>query len=165
MSKKFYKSRVIIFSIILLILIGFAFIQNKNLITDQTVNNPLFLQYKGDIYIDKKDKSLNLPFVFIDSTNSKLFNDLSDKIKSNNQYTSNDFLLFKDKTNNIEIYLKEADKGTPVRLVGMFVCVLCVCLTQSPLYLMLMAAIALVDRKSTRLNSSHVSESRMPSSA
>ena len=31
-----------------------------------------------------------------------------------------------------------------VRLVGMFVCVLCVCLTQSPLYLMLMAAIALV---------------------
>ena len=85
MSKKFSKSRVIIFSIILLILIGFAFIQNKNLITDQTVNNPLFLQYKGDIYIDKKDKSLNLPFVFIDSTNSKLFNDLSDKIKSNNQ--------------------------------------------------------------------------------
>ena len=65
MSKKFSKSRVIIFSIILLILIGFAFIQNKNLITDQTVNNPLFLQYKGDIYIDKKDKSLNLPFVFI----------------------------------------------------------------------------------------------------
>lgn len=112
MSKKFYKSRVIIFSIILLILIGFAFIQNKNLITDQTVNNPLFLQYKGDISIDKKDKSLNLPFVFIDSTNSKLFNDLSDKIKSNNQYTSNDFLLFKDKTNNIEIYLKEADKGS-----------------------------------------------------
>ena len=112
MSKKFYKSRVIIFSIILLILIGFAFIQNKNLITDQTVNNPLFLQYKGDIYIDKKDQSLNLPFVFIDSTNSKLFNDLSDKIKSNNQYTSNDFLLFKDKTNNIEIYLKEADKGS-----------------------------------------------------
>lgn len=112
MSKKFSKSRVIIFSIILLILIGFAFIQNKNLITDQTVNNPLFLQYKGDIYIDKKDKSLNLPFVFIDSTNSKLFNDLSDKIKSNNQYTSNDFLLFKDKTNNIEIYLKEADKGS-----------------------------------------------------
>ena len=101
MSKKFSKSRVIIFSIILLILIGFAFIQNKNLITDQTVNNPLFLQYKGDIYIDKKDKSLNLPFVFIDSTNSKLFNDLSDKIKSNNKYTSNDFLLFKDKTNNI----------------------------------------------------------------
>ena len=98
--------------IILLILIGFAFIQNKNLITDQTVNNPLFLQYKGDISIDKKDKSLNLPFVFIDSTNSKLFNDLSDKIKSNNQYTSNDFLLFKDKTNNIEIYLKEADKGS-----------------------------------------------------
>ena len=41
MSKKFSKSRVIIFSIILLILIGFAFIQNKNLITDQTVNNPL----------------------------------------------------------------------------------------------------------------------------
>ena len=112
MSKKFSKSRVIIFSIILLILIGFAFIQNKNLITDQTVNNPLFLQYKGDIYIDKKDQSLNLPFVFIDSTNSKLFNDLSDKIKSNNQYTSNDFLLFKDKTNNIEIYLKEADKGS-----------------------------------------------------
>ena len=112
MSKKFSKSRVIIFSIILLILIGFAFIQNKNLITDQTVNNPLFLQYKGDIYIDKKDKSLNLPFVFIDSTNSKLFNDLSDKIKSNNQYNSNDFLLFKDKTNNIEIYLKEADKGS-----------------------------------------------------
>ena len=112
MSKKFSKSRVIIFSIILLILIGFAFIHNKNLITDQTVNNPLFLQYKGDIYIDKKDKSLNLPFVFIDSTNSKLFNDLSDKIKSNNQYTSNDFLLFKDKTNNIEIYLKEADKGS-----------------------------------------------------
>ena len=112
MSKKFSKSRVIIFSIILLILIGFAFIQNKNLITDQTVNNPLFLQYKGDIYIYKKDKSLNLPFVFIDSTNSKLFNDLSDKIKSNNQYTSNDFLLFKDKTNNIEIYLKEADKGS-----------------------------------------------------
>ena len=111
MSKKFSKSRVIIFSIILLILIGFAFIQNKNL-TDQTVNNPLFLQYKGDISIDKKDKSLNLPFVFIDSTNSKLFNDLSDKIKSNNQYTSNDFLLFKDKTNNIEIYLKEADKGS-----------------------------------------------------
>ena len=103
---------IIIFSIILLILIGFAFIQNKNLITDQTVNNPLFLQYKGDISIDKKDKSLNLPFVFIDSTNSKLFNDLSDKIKSNNQYTSNDFLLFKDKTNNIEIYLKEADKGS-----------------------------------------------------
>ena len=112
MSEKFSKSRVIIFSIILLILIGFAFIQNKNLITDQTVNNPLFLQYKGDISIDKKDKSLNLPFVFIDSTNSKLFNDLSDKIKSNNQYTSNDFLLFKDKTNNIEIYLKEADKGS-----------------------------------------------------
>ena len=112
MSKKFSKSRVIIFSFILLILIGFAFIQNKNLITDQTVNNPLFLQYKGDISIDKKDKSLNLPFVFIDSTNSKLFNDLSDKIKSNNQYTSNDFLLFKDKTNNIEIYLKEADKGS-----------------------------------------------------
>ena len=112
MSKKFSKSRVIIFSIILLILIGFAFIQNKNLITDQTVNNPLFLLYKGDISIDKKDKSLNLPFVFIDSTNSKLFNDLSDKIKSNNQYTSNDFLLFKDKTNNIEIYLKEADKGS-----------------------------------------------------
>ena len=112
MSKKFSKSRVIIFSIILLILIGFAFIQNKNLITDQTVNNPLFLQYKGDISIDKKDKSLNLPFVFIDSTNSKLFNDLSNKIKSNNQYTSNDFLLFKDKTNNIEIYLKEADKGS-----------------------------------------------------
>ena len=112
MSKKFSKSRVIIFSIILLILIGFAFIQNKNLITDQTVNNPLFLQYKGDISIDKKDKSLNLPFVFIDSTNSKLFNDLSDKKKSNNQYTSNDFLLFKDKTNNIEIYLKEADKGS-----------------------------------------------------
>ena len=112
MSKKFSKSRVIIFSIILLILIGFAFIQNKNLITDQTVNNPLFLQYKGDISIDKKDKSLNLPFVFIDSSNSKLFNDLSDKIKSNNQYTSNDFLLFKDKTNNIEIYLKEADKGS-----------------------------------------------------
>ena len=112
MSKKFSKSRVIIFSIILLILIGFAFIQNKNLITDQTVNNPLFLQYKGDISIDKKDKSLNLPFVFIDSTNSKLFNDLSDKIKSNNQYTSNDFLLFKDKTNNIEICLKEADKGS-----------------------------------------------------
>ena len=112
MSKKFSKSRVIIFSIILLILIGFAFIQNKNLITDQTVNNPLFLQYKWDIYIDKKDQSLNLPFVFIDSTNSKLFNDLSDKIKSNNQYTSNDFLLFKDKTNNIEIYLKEADKGS-----------------------------------------------------
>ena len=112
MSKKFSKSRVIIFSIILLILIGFAFIQNKNLITDQTVNNPLFLQYKGDISIDNKDKSLNLPFVFIDSTNSKLFNDLSDKIKSNNQYTSNDFLLFKDKTNNIEIYLKEANKGS-----------------------------------------------------
>ena len=112
MSKKFSKSRVIIFFFFLLILIGFAFIQNKNLITDQTVNNPLFLQYKGDISIDKKDKSLNLPFVFIDSTNSKLFNDLSDKIKSNNQYTSNDFLLFKDKTNNIEIYLKEADKGS-----------------------------------------------------
>ena len=112
MSKKFSKSRVIIFSIILLILIGFAFIQNKNLITDQTVNNPLFLQYKGDIYTDKKNESLNLSFVFIDSTNSKLFNDLSDKIKSNNQYTSNDFLLFKDKTNNIEIYLKEVDKGS-----------------------------------------------------
>ena len=112
MSKKFSKSRVIIFSIILLILIGFAFIQNKNLITDQTVNNPLFLQYKGDISIDKKDKSLNLPFVFIDSTNSKLFHDLSDKIKSNNQYASNDYLLFKDKTNNIEIYLKEVDKGS-----------------------------------------------------
>ena len=112
MSKKFSKSRVIIFSIILLILIGFAFIQNKNLITAQTVNNPLFLQYKGDIYTDKKNESLNLSFVFIDSTNSKLFHDLSDKIKSNNQYTSNDFLLFKDKTNNIEIYLKEADKGS-----------------------------------------------------
>ena len=90
MSKKFSKSRVIIFSIILLILIGFAFIQNKNLITAQTVNNPLFLQYKGDIYIDKKNESLNLSFVFIDSTNSKLFHDLSDKIKSNNQYASND---------------------------------------------------------------------------
>ena len=112
MSKKFSKSRVIIFSIILLILIGFAFIQNKNLITDQTVNNPLFLQYKGDIYTDKKNESLNLSFVFIDSTNSKLFHDLSDKIKSNNQYASNDYLLFKDKTNNIEIYLKEADKGS-----------------------------------------------------
>ena len=34
--------------------------------------------------------------------------------------------------------------SAPVRLVGMFVCVLCACLTQSPLYLMLMAAIALV---------------------
>ena len=34
--------------------------------------------------------------------------------------------------------------SAPVRLVGMFVCVLCVCLTQSPLYLMLMAAVALV---------------------
>ena len=34
--------------------------------------------------------------------------------------------------------------SAPVRLVGMFVCVLCVCLTQSPLYLMLIAAIALV---------------------
>ena len=34
--------------------------------------------------------------------------------------------------------------SAPVRLVGMFLCVLCVCLTQSPLYLMLMAAIALV---------------------
>lgn len=34
--------------------------------------------------------------------------------------------------------------SAPVRLVGMFVCVLCVCLTQNPLYLMLMAAIALV---------------------
>lgn len=34
--------------------------------------------------------------------------------------------------------------SAPVRLVGMFVCVLCVYLTQSPLYLMLMAAIALV---------------------
>ena len=34
--------------------------------------------------------------------------------------------------------------SAPVRLVGMFVCVLCVCLAQSPLYLMLMAAIALV---------------------
>ncbi|MGN8901593.1 MULTISPECIES: energy-coupling factor transporter transmembrane component T family protein [unclassified Collinsella] len=34
--------------------------------------------------------------------------------------------------------------SAPVRLVGMFVCVLCVCLTQSPLYLMLMTAIALV---------------------
>lgn len=34
--------------------------------------------------------------------------------------------------------------SAPVRLAGMFVCVLCVCLTQSPLYLMLMAAIALV---------------------
>ena len=112
MSKKFSKSRVIIFSIILLILIGFAFIQNKNLITDQTVNNPLFLQYKGDIYTDKKNESLNLSFVFIDSTNSKLFHDLSDKIKSNNQYASNDYLLFKDKTNNIEIYLKEVDKGS-----------------------------------------------------
>ena len=112
MSKKFSKSRVIIFSIILLILIGFAFIQNKNLITAQTVNNPLFLQYKGDIYTDKKNESLNLSFVFIDSTNSKLFHDLSDKIKSNNQYASNDYLLFKDKTNNIEIYLKEADKGS-----------------------------------------------------
>lgn len=112
MSKKFSKSRVIIFSIILLILIGFAFIQNKNLITAQTVNNPLFLQYKGDIYIDKKNESLNLSFVFIDSTNSKLFHDLSDKIKSNNQYASNDYLLFKDKTNNIEIYLKEVDKGS-----------------------------------------------------
>ena len=55
MSKKFSKSRVIIFSIILLILIGFAFIQNKNLITAQIVNNPLFLQYKGDIYIDKSE--------------------------------------------------------------------------------------------------------------
>ena len=112
MSKKFSKSRVIIFSIILLILIGFAFIQNKNLITAQTVNNPLFLQYKGEIYTDKKNESLNLSFVFIDSTNSKLFHDLSDKIKSNNQYASNDYLLFKDKTNNIEIYLKEVDKGS-----------------------------------------------------
>ena len=112
MSKKFSKSRVIIFSIILLILIGFAFIQNKNLITAQTVNNPLFLQYKGDIYTVKKNESLNLSFVFIDSTNSKLFHDLSDKIKSNNQYASNDYLLFKDKTNNIEIYLKEVDKGS-----------------------------------------------------
>lgn len=112
MSKKFSKSRVIIFSIILLILIGFAFIQNKNLITAQTVNNSLFLQYKGDIYTDKKNESLNLSFVFIDSTNSKLFHDLSDKIKSNNQYASNDYLLFKDKTNNIEIYLKEVDKGS-----------------------------------------------------
>ncbi|MEF2826809.1 MAG: energy-coupling factor transporter transmembrane component T [Collinsella sp.] len=34
--------------------------------------------------------------------------------------------------------------SAPVRLVGMLVCVLCVCLTQSPLYLMLMAAITLV---------------------
>ena len=34
--------------------------------------------------------------------------------------------------------------SAPVRLLGMFVCVLCVCLTQSPLFLMLMAAIALV---------------------
>lgn len=34
--------------------------------------------------------------------------------------------------------------SAPVRLVGMFVCVLCVCLTQSPLHLMLMAAITLV---------------------
>lgn len=34
--------------------------------------------------------------------------------------------------------------SAPVRLLGMFVCVLCVCLAQSPLYLMLMAAIALV---------------------
>lgn len=34
--------------------------------------------------------------------------------------------------------------SAPVRLVGMFVCVLCVCLTQSSLYMMLMAAIALV---------------------
>lgn len=34
--------------------------------------------------------------------------------------------------------------SAPVRLLGMFACVLCVCLTQSPLYLMLMAAIALV---------------------
>lgn len=34
--------------------------------------------------------------------------------------------------------------SAPVRLVGIFVCVLCVCLTQSSLYLMLMAAIALV---------------------
>lgn len=32
--------------------------------------------------------------------------------------------------------------SAPVRLVGMFICVLCVCLTQAPLYLMLMAAIA-----------------------
>lgn len=31
-----------------------------------------------------------------------------------------------------------------VRLVGMLICVLCVCLTQAPLYLMLMAAIALM---------------------
>lgn len=34
--------------------------------------------------------------------------------------------------------------SAPVRLLGMLVCVLCVCLAQSPLYLMLMAAIALV---------------------
>lgn len=34
--------------------------------------------------------------------------------------------------------------SAPVRLLGMFVCVLSVCLAQSPLYLMLMAAIALV---------------------
>jgi len=34
--------------------------------------------------------------------------------------------------------------SAPVRLVGMFACVLCVCLTQSPLYLMLMSAVALV---------------------
>lgn len=34
--------------------------------------------------------------------------------------------------------------SAPVRLLGMLVCILCVCLAQSPLYLMLMAAIALV---------------------
>lgn len=34
--------------------------------------------------------------------------------------------------------------SAPVRLLGMLVCVLCVCLAQSPLYLMLMAAIVLV---------------------
>lgn len=49
--------------------------------------------------------------IFVDSKNSTLFNDLNEKLKSDSKYISNNYLIYNDRKNNVEIYLDKLNKG------------------------------------------------------
>ncbi|WP_281525866.1 hypothetical protein [Intestinibacter bartlettii] len=110
MLKKIFKKKKF-FLILGLLLISFIFIQKGTNVFSNSSSNALFLKHKGDIYIDEKDDNLKLSLIFVDSKNSTLFNDLNEKLKSDSKYISNNYLIYNDRKNNVEIYLDKLNKG------------------------------------------------------
>lgn len=119
MLKEIFKTKKI-FLILVLILISFILIQKVNTVFSAPSSNALFLKHKSDIYIDEKDDSLKLSLIFVDSKNSTLFKDLNEKLKSDSKYISNNYLIYNDKKNNIEIYLNKLHKSNKYKDICLY---------------------------------------------